>query len=74
MLLQVKVKPGAKRGSFIETTPSGLTVYLHERPHDGEANAALVKLLAKHFGVAKTCIDIRSGATSKTKTIKIIGK
>lgn len=49
-----------------------LTVYLHEKTHDGEANAGLVKLLAKHYGVAKSCVVIRSGEKSRKKVVEII--
>jgi uncharacterized protein YggU (UPF0235/DUF167 family) len=40
---------------------------------DGAANAELIKILAKHFSVAKSAIEILKGQTSKTKQIKIVG-
>ena len=66
----VTVKPGSSKEQIIETAPSELTVYLRARPHDGEANAALIKLLSKHFKVPKTSITITRGAHSRTKTIE----
>ena len=66
----VTVKPGSSKEQIIETAPSELTVYLRARPHDGEANAALIKLLSKHFKVPKTSITITHGAHSRTKTIE----
>lgn len=49
-----------------------LTVYLREKPVDGAANTALIKILAEHFRVAKTCVVIKSGATSRHKLIEIL--
>ena len=58
----------------MEETAEGVTVYLREKPHDGEANEALVRLLSDYFDVAKSCVEIRSGGRSHQKTIEIIGK
>lgn len=48
-----------------------LVVYLREKPIDGEANAALVKLLAKHFHLPKTAIMIKAGSHSRKKLVEI---
>ena len=67
----VTVKPGSSQEKIIVTSPSELTVYLRAKAHDGEANAALIKLLAKHFDVPKTSIIIVRGATSRVKIIEL---
>ena len=67
---QITVKPGSSKEQILETAPGELTVYLRARPHDGEANAALIKLLSKHFKVPKTSITITRGSHSRTKTIE----
>lgn len=64
------VKPGSSQERIIEKNPGELVVYLRAKPHDGEANSALIKLLAKHLGVPKTSIKIIRGAHSRTKTIE----
>ncbi len=66
----VAVKPGSSREKIIETAPGELTVYLRAKPHDGEANNALIKVLAKHFKVPKTTINIVRGVKSHTKIIE----
>ncbi len=66
----VAVKPGSSQEKIIETTPNKLVVYLRAKPHDGEANEALIKVLAKHFKVPKTTINIIRGAKSHTKIIE----
>ena len=81
MIYSVVVKPGSKKGPLVveapgdAKTPNGaknLTVYLREKPIDGAANTALIKTLANHFHVAKSCITIKSGATSRHKLIEIL--
>lgn len=80
MIYSVIVKPGSKKGPLIVEAPvinnsraaKELTVYLREKPIDGAANIALIKVLAKHFHVAKTCIVIKSGAASRHKLIEIL--
>ena len=71
MKYSVIVKPGTSQEKIIETAPDELTVYLRAKPHDGEANTALVKLLAKHFGVSKTSIKVIRGTKSRNKTIEV---
>ncbi len=66
----ITVKPGSSQEKIIETAPGELTVYLRAKPHDGEANTALIKLLSKHFNVAKTGIAITRGAKSHVKQIE----
>lgn len=52
-------------------------VYLKARvatvAEDGKANAALIAVLAKTLGVAKSKVTIASGTTSRLKTIDISG-
>ena len=70
MKYTVTVKPGSSQEKIVETAPGELTVYLRAKPHDGEANDALIKLLSKHFKIPKTTIKITHGAHSRTKTIE----
>lgn len=66
----ITVKPGSSQEKIVETAPGELTVYLRAKPHDGEANTALIKLLSKHFNVAKTSIAITRGLKSHVKQIE----
>lgn len=72
MIYEIAVKPNSKKGPLIIESSNQLTVYLREKPVDGEANAALVKLLAKHFNVAKSCIIIKTGARGRKKLVEVI--
>ena len=40
-------------------------------PEDGKANAAVIKLLAKALGVAKSRLVLVRGATSRDKLFRI---
>jgi uncharacterized protein YggU (UPF0235/DUF167 family) len=71
MQVKITVKPDSKKGPLIEEGDDGLIVYLRERAVDGAANKALVEILAKHFGVAKTRVTIKRGLASKHKTVVI---
>lgn len=68
--IAVTVKPGSSQEKIIEKTPGELVVYLRAKPHDGEANVSLIKLLAKHLDVPKTSIKIIRGTHSRIKTIE----
>lgn len=70
MKYTVIVKPGTSQEKIVETGDHELTVYLRAKPHDGEANTALIKLLSKHFDIPKTSITITHGHKSRTKTIE----
>lgn len=50
---------------------SGYLAYLQERPIDGQANEALEKLLAEHFAVAKSKVQVVRGFKSKNKIVEI---
>ncbi len=41
-------------------------------PIEGKANQALIKILAKHFGIAKSCVTLRSGESSKQKVFEVL--
>lgn len=70
--VSVRVKPGSKKGPLVEVQQDdSLVVFLPERPVDGAANEALVKLLATHFGCPKSSVEIEAGHTARVKRIRI---
>ncbi len=50
-----------------------LKVRVSAPPEDGKANAAVVRLLAKRWGVAPSRLSVVRGATGRSKTIEIEG-
>lgn len=69
--LEVKVKPNA-RTSSLRVDESGMGfAELRCAPADGRANAELIELVAKHFHCPRSCIEIKRGASSRLKLLKI---
>lgn len=48
-----------------------LKVRVRARPVEGEANEALIKLLAKALGVPKSAVVIQRGGQSRTKMVAV---
>jgi uncharacterized protein len=76
--LRLKVAPKAKRDQFggLLDEPDGgkaLKISVTAAPEDGRANAAVIALLAKEWGVAKSAISVVSGATDRRKLVEIRG-
>ena len=71
MIYHITVKPGTSQEKIVENEDGSLTIFLRAKAHDGEANAALIKLLSKHLKVPKTSITVKSGLKSRHKTINI---
>ena len=76
--VRLKVTPKAKReqiGGLLDE-PDGsraLKVAVTAAPEDGKANAAVIALLAREWGVAKSAISVVSGATDRRKLVEIRG-
>lgn len=76
--LPVRLTPGASADRIdgwdvdAEGRPV-LKVRVRARPVEGEANAALLKLLAKSLGVPKSAVSLDRGGQSRTKMIAIDG-
>lgn len=78
LLLRVRVTPKASADAIesMETGADGvdyLKLKVRAVPGKGQANAAVIKLLAKALGVAQTQLAITGGAASRIKTIRIAG-
>jgi len=68
----VKVKPGSRKGPLVETDDDGqLTVYVREPAVDGKANTAVIRVLAEHFGISRSHVELASGAGARVKRFRI---
>ena len=72
MKINVKVIPGVRRNELKEEEGI-IKVYLTAPAVEGKANIALIKFLAKHFGVSISAIDILKGLKSRQKIVNIKG-
>jgi uncharacterized protein len=72
MTVRVKVIPRAARSEMAGTMADGtLKARIAAVPEKGRANQELCALLARHFGVAKSDVEIISGHTSPLKLVRI---
>ena len=76
--LAVKLTPGSsvERIDGWDVDADGrpvLKVRVRARPVEGEANAALLKLLARTLGVARSAVALDRGGQSRLKMIRVEG-
>jgi uncharacterized protein YggU (UPF0235/DUF167 family) len=69
--LKLKVKPGSRDESLMEQADGTWLARVKARPVDGKANAALIALIAAHFGLRKAQVSIRSGAAGRMKLVQL---
>lgn len=72
MKISVHIKPNSRhREEVVKNGDDTLTVYVKAPAIEGRANAAAIKLLAKHFKVASSKVKLVRGATSNYKIFEI---
>ena len=69
--IQVKVKPNARSSALEESGDGTWLARIKAPPVDGKANAELVALIAQRFGLRKSQVSIRSGASGRMKLVQI---
>ena len=69
--LRLKVKPGSREEELTELDDGSWLARVKAQPVDGKANAALINLVAAHFGVRKAQVHIKSGASGRQKLITL---
>jgi uncharacterized protein (TIGR00251 family) len=71
--LKLKVKPGSREESLVEQADGTWLARVKAPPVDGKANAALIALVAAHFGLRKAQVTIKSGAGGRMKLVQLEG-
>ncbi len=72
-IFSVRVTPKASRNA-VKADPDGradLRVYVTVVPEGGRANAAVIKLMAKALGVAKTRLELVRGGSGRDKQFRV---
>ncbi len=72
MRIFVIAKTGAKGEKVEAVDATHFVVTVKAQPVEGKANDAIVKALAKHLGVARSLLSLRSGATGKNKVFDLL--
>ena len=73
MSFHVRVIPRASKPGIAGTRGRALLVRLQSPPVEGAANAELIEIIAKAFGVPKRSVSIASGEHAKLKRLTIDG-
>jgi len=69
--IDILVQPRASRAKIGPMHDGRIKIAVTAPPVDGEANAAVIELLAKQLGIARGSIEVIAGASSRRKTLRI---
>lgn len=72
LVIRLYIQPKASRDQIVGLHGDELKVAITAPPVDGQANAHLVKYLAKQFRVAKGAVSIEKGELGRHKQIRIV--
>jgi len=73
LTLAIRVSPRSSQSRIVGAVGNELKVSLHAPPAEGQANKELIQLLAKTFSIPKSCIEILSGETARSKRVLFRG-
>jgi uncharacterized protein (TIGR00251 family) len=71
--LDVLVQPRASRAKVGPVHGDRLKLAVTAPPVDGEANAAVIELVAETLGVPRSAVTVTAGTSSRRKTIRVRG-
>ena len=71
VIVPVKAKPAAHKNGIVGFFAGALRVAVTTAPEKGKANKAIIKVLAKEFGISRKYISLKSGDISTDKKFLI---
>jgi uncharacterized protein (TIGR00251 family) len=71
LIFKIAVQPRASRNQVVGLKGDALKIKLTAPPVDGAANKTCLQFLAKSLGMPKSSLAIHSGASSRTKLIRV---
>lgn len=72
-ILAVLATPRASRSEIVGWQEERLKLRLKAPPVDGEANAELVRTLAKALGLPRSAVTLQQGEASRRKSVRVMG-
>jgi uncharacterized protein len=72
-LVALKVQPRASADAVVGEREGVIVVRLKAPPVDGQANAALLRFLARQLGVPQRQVELVRGAMGRQKWIRVQG-
>jgi len=73
IILKVYLQPKSSKNEILGPYRDGIKVKVIAPPIEGKANEALIRFLAKEFGISPSCIEMIRGHHSREKTLRISG-
>lgn len=73
LTIAVRATPRASKSVLLPGTDEHFAARIAAPPVEGAANAALIELVAKTFGVAKRDVTLIAGDTARVKRLSIAG-
>ncbi|HYW90875.1 MAG TPA: DUF167 domain-containing protein [Gammaproteobacteria bacterium] len=73
LLLEVYVQPGARRSGAAGMHDGRLKLRIAAPAHEGRANHALLRLIAKRLGVSAGQVRLVRGQRGRNKTVAVTG-
>ena len=70
-ILLVKAKPNARASSLTQQDDGTWQAQLKSPPVDGKANAELIEIVARQFGLRKAQVTIKTGGGGRLKRVEI---
>lgn len=70
---EVHVRPRASRSALAGVHDGVLALRVSAPPAEGQANDAVIELLADTFGVRASAVEIIKGASARRKLVRIRG-
>jgi len=71
--IEILVQPRASRAKIGPMHDGRIKIAVTAPPVDGEANAAVIELVARRLGLARGDVEVVAGASSRRKTLRIAG-
>jgi uncharacterized protein (TIGR00251 family) len=69
--IAVAVKPKARKAELVKIAQDEYRIAVREPAENGQANEAVISLLAEHLGIPKSKLKIVRGISSRHKLIEM---
>jgi len=71
--IEIHLQPGAKRNEIVGFKEGVLYAKVTALPQKGQANRALLELMAQTLGIPRSNVDVIRGQSSRSKVIAVYG-
>ena len=71
LMIPVRVQPRGSRNEIGDVVDGRLRIKTTAPPTDGRANRAVIRQVAKAFGVPPSRVSLKSGASGRNKTLVV---